>query len=386
MLMRLFIPLFASLLAMAHVYMFLSLRRAFRPGVWQYFAAAFLIAAFGSFFLRRFFAPRTFDTVLTTVAYFWIGFLFILCIFLAARDLAWVATWLVDRLAGTSIHPFVTGMRSMRAAFAVGLLAFGWALYEANDIGIKAITVKTDRLPPGVERLRIVAVTDLHINPGTPIATIDRVVRLANRQNPDIAVALGDFIDGRFAPDSPQAKALGKFHGRAGKFAVLGNHELYSGVTEAIPFIQGSGFTLLRGESVDAGGIAIAGVDDPQVVGRKEIADTLRSLSPDQFVLLLSHRPEAPAEALGLFDLELSGHTHGGQIWPAGLLVRFLHGFTQGLTGLAAPEGRPRARSLVYVSNGTRHWGPPVRFLTPPEITVVDLVRDDAKEEKETIR
>ncbi len=365
--------LFLSTLALLIVNLVVNLRRIAPPGRWQYAVLLPLIAMAAFFVYRRRFMHSATAAFALEAIYYFIGFLIIVSMALLARDALRIGFWLCGSAR-------LSGPASVRLAFAAGILAFAWSLWEAVDVRIKKIEIRTALLPPGVDRLRIAAITDLHIVGRTPIATIDNIVELANAQKPDIIAGVGDFLDDRLPPDGPQARALRKLSAPLGKFAVIGNHELFLSFSAAVDFIHGSGFRLLRGESAEAGGVIVAGVDDPYVHNRTEIADTLRKAeAPDRFVLLLSHRPEAPPETLGLFDVEISGHTHGGQIWPMRHIVKrfpnFGNNFNQGLNELAAPAGRPRARSYVYVSNGTRHWGPPVRFLTPPEITVIDLVR-----------
>ena len=129
----------------------------------------------------------------------------------------------------------------------------------------------------------------------------------------------------------------------------------------------------LRGEVIETGGIVIAGVDDsnfkevsPQTV---DVIRVLNLAPQNRFILLLNHKPYYPPAAVGRFDLQFSGHTHKGQIWPGELIVRHIYGHGQGLSVLEE-SGR---RSLLYITNGIGFWGPPVRFLTPPEITVITL-------------
>lgn len=160
---------------------------------------------------------------------------------------------------------------------------------------------------------------------------------------------------------------------RLGKFAITGNHEFYAGISEAIAFIQDAGFVMLRGEGLNvAGVINIAGVDDP--AGSRyglasEAAENiaLSKLSGKYFTLLLKHQPVLNGAASGSFDLQLSGHTHGGQIFPFNLVTSRFFRYHRGYFNL--PN-----HARLYVSRGTGTWGPPIRFLSPPEITVIDLV------------
>ncbi|MDR2137355.1 MAG: hypothetical protein LBO68_03615, partial [Synergistaceae bacterium] len=176
----------------------------------------------------------------------------------------------------------------------------------------------------------------------------------------------------------PEAELLSTHGARFGAFAVTGNHDFYSGAEQATAFIEGVGFSLLRDEQTEAAGLVIVGLDDPAKFGRGIFGPghlpNLR-LPEDKFVVLLNHRPQVPegvegkmgGRMEGKIDLQLSGHTHGGQIWPFGYVVKWVNKHTQHLSY--------RGDSAIYVSNGAGFWGPPLRFLTPPEVTVIDLVR-----------
>lgn len=166
---------------------------------------------------------------------------------------------------------------------------------------------------------------------------------------------------------------------------VLGNHEAYSGLQNSLDFTKAAGVQILRNEAAHAGGIVIAGVDDAMfLAGRvkesaaieeKAASDLLKTLdgerARERFILLLRHRPGLYQKIAGLFDLQLSGHTHGGQIWPARYLAQRANGIASGLATLQGEHGE----SAIYVTLGTGVWGPPMRLFTPPEVTVIDLVR-----------
>jgi hypothetical protein len=164
-----------------------------------------------------------------------------------------------------------------------------------------------------------------------------------------------------------------------GKYAVTGNHEFYAGIGSALAFTRRAGFTVLRGEMVVVEKVLrIAGVDDPTGEAldsdpRPSEAEILGGAASSLFTLLLKHRPVVSAEARSRIDLQLSGHTHRGQLFPFRLLVRFSYPFLAGL--YTFEEG-----GALYVSRGTGTWGPRMRFLSPPEITVIDIERATARQ------
>jgi len=171
------------------------------------------------------------------------------------------------------------------------------------------------------------------------------------------------------------AAALRELKPRFGTYAVTGNHEYYAGISRALEFTRKAGFTVLGGDSRDVAGIRLAGVADPVAWrmgagGADQEKTALANHSSGQFTLLLKHRPTVEKGSMGHFDLQLSGHTHQGQIFPFTMVTRLLYPLTSGLTNLAGGGS-------LYVSRGTGTWGPPIRFLAPPEITVIELVRPE---------
>ena len=153
---------------------------------------------------------------------------------------------------------------------------------------------------------------------------------------------------------------------------MTGNHEYYAGIDQALDFTRKAGFTVLRGQATETAGITIAGVDDStaaDIRGGHEVDERqlLGPLPDSKFTLFLKHRPVVEKGSAGLFDLQLSGHIHKGQIFPFYLITRLFYPVKTGLSHL-------QGKATLYVSRGTGTWGPPVRVLAPPEITVIDLV------------
>jgi predicted MPP superfamily phosphohydrolase len=182
-------------------------------------------------------------------------------------------------------------------------------------------------------------------------------------------VATGDIVDGQGDDFNELARHSLTYKPPKGAYAVIGNHEVYAGLDNSLRFLRNAGFTVLRGESVAAGGITLMGIDDPAAGMRGSNARTdtnkaLASVTNDDFIVLLKHQPVADKETQ--FDLQLSGHIHGGQIFPFGILTRLVYGVSTGLTRL------DDARKL-YVSRGTGTWGPPIRIFSSPEITLIKI-------------
>jgi predicted MPP superfamily phosphohydrolase len=209
---------------------------------------------------------------------------------------------------------------------------------------------------------------------------LQRILARVIEARPDILLSSGDLVDGRLN----QQDAL-KIHGKtaemlaavaapSGKYAVTGNHEFYSGLNQALDFTQKAGFTILRDKTIPVGNyLSITGVDDPAGVsmggetsGSVESA-LLRTADTGRIRILLKHRPTIDKASDGLFDLQLSGHSHKGQMFPFTLLVRLRYHLVGGTS-------RTAAGSMIHVSRGSGTWGPPLRFLAPPEVTIIDIV------------
>jgi predicted MPP superfamily phosphohydrolase len=211
--------------------------------------------------------------------------------------------------------------------------------------------------------LRIVQVSDLHIGLVIQKKRLQRLLARVNELHPDVIVSTGDLVDAPIRHSQACLEILQGLRAPQGRFAVLGNHEVDAGLAHAVAFTQAAGFRLLRQETVSVPGwFAISGVDDPATGQGRHAWPSLEDKT--LFSILLKHRPVPESES-GHFDLQLSGHVHHGQIFPFGLLFRLFHPYYAGLYRLD--------RFFLYVSRGTGTWGPPVRFLAPPEITLIEV-------------
>jgi hypothetical protein len=307
--------------------------------------------------------------------YLWMGFLFfftclnlsvdLLRLPLAGLGPGGIAANAARGLAGRSAFLCISGIAVALAAYAV---------IEASRIEVVRVRIVTDRLPASVPSLRIAQITDLHLGLIHRIGKAREVAALVAGERPDIFVSTGDLVDGQLDGVEELAEILRGIPAPRGKIAVLGNHEYYAGIGRSIAFTRKSGFTLLRDESVtidDA--VRIAGVDDPAGAqfgrsGGTSEAALLGNRPDGRFTVLLKHRPQLDPASGGKFDLQLSGHTHHGQIFPFRLLTRLVYPLLAG--DHPVPGG-----GILHVSRGTGTWGPPMRFLAPPEVTVVDIAR-----------
>jgi predicted MPP superfamily phosphohydrolase len=245
------------------------------------------------------------------------------------------------------------------------------ALTALRGPRVEEVEVQVPDLHPDLDGLRIVQLSDLHVGRSIRRAYVERAVERARRLAPDLVALTGDMVDGPVERLAPHVAPLAALAEDRRAFFVLGNHDCYSGAAPWIAHFRAMGMRVLLNEHAvirkGAATLVVGGVVDPAYrVRPPEI--TLEDAPGADFRLLLAHNPKlAPLGARAGFDLQLSGHTHAGQFFPWTLAVRLVH--APHVAGLSR-EGR----MWVYVSAGTGTWGPPVRFGTSPEITLVRLV------------
>ncbi len=324
-----------------------------------------------------------FDVYLAWSGYLFMGLASCLYLLVVSRDLVLILAWVSKKTApflkrskpGCATDP---GRRAflMKASSAViagtGLTAAGTGLYLALKEPV--VVPVTLTLPPharGLAGLTLVQFSDLHAGPTIGFEFIQRVSTTIASLNPDIIVFTGDLADGSPEELSYALSSLSSLSAPLGKFYITGNHEYYFGALRWIRHAETLGFTpLLNTHQVishNQSRLVMAGVTDMRasamIPGHSSSPGAAFENAPDNsFRILLAHHPASVYQADGLdVDLQLSGHTHGGQYLPFNLAVRMEHPFVK---GLYRHNG-----TRVYVNQGTGYWGPPLRLGTEPEIT-----------------
>jgi predicted MPP superfamily phosphohydrolase len=315
--------------------------------------------------------------LISHIGYTWMGFAFLFFAFSLAVDLYRFSLYVGGLLLRANLSHLAP---STRLAFAIPVVAAAcvasYGYFEALHIQNDTLIIKSSKIREEVGPLTIAMISDVHLGLIVREERLRRILREVEKAEPDILVSAGDLVDGQIDNLTRLAELLQAFRPRYGKYAVTGNHEFYAGLDQTLRFTEMPGFTVLRGEAQTvAGAITIAGVDDPTAGyfgasrGISE-GELLAGLDRDKFTILLKHQPRVTKQSLGLFDLQLSGHTHNGQIFPFTLLSRLFFPIKPGLIHLSP-------NSSMYVSRGSGTWGPPIRFLSPPEITVIKLVHGE---------
>lgn len=307
-------------------------------------------------------------TVLAWLGYGWMGFFFL---FVVVAGLVDCGRYLGGWLRGRDGAPRSAAL-PFRIAWPLALLLCGYGWWEARAVQLERVVIPTAKLPAAAVPLRIVQVSDVHLGLMIGPARFARILALVREARPDLLVVTGDLVDGQADGLAGLDARLREIPARFGKYAVTGNHEYYVGIDHSRTFIKAAGLTMLAGERVALGDYwAVAGVDDPVVPAAGATAaeqEARLRANPDRqrFTILLKHRPRVTPAAGGV-DLQLSGHVHGGQIAPFGLLTWLAYPVRAGLT-------RQADGSLLYVSRGAGTWGPPLRLLARPEVTLIEVV------------
>ena len=250
-----------------------------------------------------------------------------------------------------------------------------YGLYEAWNIKTRIITLETNKLPERVKKLRIVQISDIHFSRINGVSLANRITGILQDLNPDLLVSTGDLIDDGLRGRNKVQFLFRSIKTEYGKYAVTGNHEFFGDIKKNLRFTAECGYEVLRNKSEKINDfINIAGVDDPAannngIVKAIDESLVLEGFSPDKINIFLKHQPRVKKDSIGKFDIQLSGHTHGGQIFPFKYLVGLMYKYMQGIYNLGD-------NSILYVSRGTGTWGPPIRFLSPPEITVIDYIKE----------
>jgi uncharacterized protein len=378
----LFLSIMITLTGSAHYYVWSRLVRD--PGLPNTvtralsYALVFLFVAIpASLFLRRSELGGP-VSVLVWLAMTWLGLLLFLTLAVAVADLA-RGVWQVSR-AWTDAAPLLPERRQAVARLLAGTAALVasalgvWSLRSGlGRVMIKRVEVSLSRLPRALSGTRIVQLTDVHVGPTIHRGFIETIVAQCNALTPDLVVITGDLVDGSVDELREHVAPLADLRTKYGVFFVTGNHEYYSGAAEWCSELERLGVRVLRNERVSIGSehasFDLAGVDDHSAKGDghgEDLPKALKGRDLSRELVLLAHQPrtilEAKEHGVGL---QLSGHTHGGQLWPWTYLVRLQQPVVAGLARFD--------KSLVYVSRGTGYWGPPMRLGAPSEIAELTL-------------
>jgi predicted MPP superfamily phosphohydrolase len=376
--MSLFLLVFFCVYGGTHLYFFIKAKLAFGFGL----TAG---ACLGLFLVAMVLAPvmvriaereglEITARIVAYIGYIWMGFLFLFfsaSLLIDVYNLVILGVSLVSQSERSLLQ--ISVKSAFIAACSVGSIASLYGYFEALDIRTERLVIESEKIPEVPGKLTIVQISDVHLGLIVREERLRRILDVVREARPDILVSTGDLVDGEINRLPGLAAMLGEIRPRYGKFAITGNHEVYAGLDKALDFTGKAGFRVLRNEAVMVDKtLTIAGVDDPALRLRNpslsiDERGILSSIPHDRFVLLLKHRPVVVKDDLDAFDLQLSGHVHKGQLFPFNLVTHLFYPVKMGYS-------RYPSDSSLYVSRGTGTWGPPIRFLAPPEVTIIELI------------
>jgi len=392
-----FFLIFFAISAMLATYITLRLfyRASFRR-IWKVLIAFGII---GTLFLpvimimlRRTGIDNRLIDLLVWAGYLGVGFFSFVFTCVVIRDLVWLPVGAIHKIRvwksksarnKSSSHPVENPSRrgflvnSMNyGILATAALSTGYGIAEAKQTPeVKEVPVLIPHLPAQFVGFRIVQITDVHISPTFRRSAVEEIVAVVNTLNADIVAMTGDLVDGTVEQLGHDAAPLGNVKSAMGNFFVTGNHEYYSGALDWIGEVRRLGFSVLLNEhriiTRDGRKMLLAGVTDYRegrmLPGhRSDPHEAMRAAPETDVKILLAHQPKNIFEAARAgYDLQISGHTHGGQFFPWNLLVGFAQPYVSGL--------HTHQNTRIYVSRGTGYWGPPMRVGSPSEITLIKL-------------
>jgi predicted MPP superfamily phosphohydrolase len=388
--MLLFLLIVLALVAGVHFYFWARLVRDTQlPFPYRAWASGAILALAAciplAFLLGRRLSPALAGLVVWP-AYVWIGLMFLLLLTLLTTDLVRLSLHVGRAVAGAAPDPARRVFLARVLGAAAGLVTGGLGLVAVKAglgrLAVKEVRVRLRRLPAAQHGTTIVQLTDVHVGPTIGRAFVESLVQQVNALTPDVVAITGDLVDGSVEDLWDAVAPLGGLRARHGIYFVTGNHEYFSGAGPWIDALGRLGIRVLANERVTIGdsgaqeaatGFDLAGVHDYSAgrldpLHRPDLPRALEGRDPARELVLLAHQPRAVEEASrhGV-GLVLSGHTHGGQIWPFSYLVKLQQPYVVGL------HRHGETDTQIYVSPGTGYWGPPMRLGTRPEITRVVL-------------
>jgi predicted MPP superfamily phosphohydrolase len=362
-----FLTIFSLIYGGAHLYVWWRLVHPLRLTGWPVWLARFVfLLLFLSFPVIHFMFRHENGPLLTVgsfVSAVWMGMIVYLVLGAFGYDLLRLISW--GAIPGGRV------MTTTVASFAIAVTVYG--LIEAHSIGVTRFTARMPNLPKHLDGMRVVQVSDVHMGSLVRGPRLEKIVTMVNELHPDLIVITGDLVDAEPSRTEDLIPALRRLQSRYGVFAVTGNHEYFAGAERAQAFIEQAGVTMLRNRWVEvAGGLQLIGRDDVvagRITGKPTPSwdEILRGLDRTKPAILLYHTPVttlAELESRGI-QLQLSGHTHKGQLWPFNFIVKRIFRTPYGLF--------TNGTATIYVSRGAGTWGPPMRVLARPEITLITL-------------
>ncbi len=386
--MLVFLLIITSVVSGVHYYLYARLVRALAlddmPRYLPWLFAASAVALPAGMMASRF-LPRSIGNSIALVTFTWMGLVVIALFLTLGSELLRGGAALLEAARVLPSDPDRRTFLARALSGGIGLGAVGLGVYGVASVrapvAVKPVRVGLRRFPKSMDGFRIVQLSDVHIGPTIDGDWLRGIVERVNALEPDVVAITGDLVDGSVAELAAHVAPLADLKAKHGVYFVTGNHEYYSGVDAWLVELERLGVRVLRNERVEIGdgdaGFDLAGIDDHRAkdFGHGHGADLEKAVAgrdESRELILLAHQPKQAVEAVKKgVGLQLSGHTHGGQIFPWSIFVWLDQRFVAGLDRLGDTQ--------VYTSCGTGYWGPPMRVGAPAEITELSLYAVDTR-------
>ncbi|MDM7272912.1 metallophosphoesterase [Sulfurihydrogenibium azorense] len=364
----LFYIVFFSLYAFMHFYFIYKLKRAFNIRVLKLYLISPLFI-FSPYFYRMYDKVGYDLYYLSLFILVCMGFIMLFFIYYILIDFYHFLIRVFYKIFGINPLPSIRNNISFVFVLLLTISSLAYGYYETLNPKIYRFVIYSDKIKKDIKILHI---SDLHLNQVMREDKIKLVLDVYNKEKPDIVISTGDLVDGKVSYRKSYVELLKNMNPPLGKYAILGNHEYYTDINDAVKFHLLSGFQLLRNEttSIDKVNVAIIGVDDIDGVRLGYIAeypekDLFKGLDKTKFVIFLKHQPKLDKTLVGEFDLMLSGHTHGGVLFPVRYILRKIFIADFGLVNIGS--------SYIFVSRGVGTGGPPIRIGCPPDVAIFEI-------------
>ncbi|WP_316800260.1 metallophosphoesterase [Pedobacter frigidisoli] len=317
--------------------------------------------------------PERINKITRVVTHFDMGLLGLIFVFIIIRDIVFVP---LSFAKPGFFDPVFSGLATI-LIFGVSLLLLmlGYRHAQAGPV-IKYVDIPVLNLAPSLQDYTILQISDLHAGPAIDRHYVENVIKKVKNIKVDIIALTGDIADGKFSKYHNRIAPIAELHDKAQVLYIPGNHEYLKDTGEWRSHFERMGFKSLFNSHIvvnhNTAKLLFAGIIDPEVkdvdpTQKPDIQLAMRNAKPADLKILLSHRPDVANEAAAIFDLQLSGHTHAGQLLPWSLFMKAFKPFAVGLNKCG--------KMWVYTNPGTGFWGPPIRLGTTSEITVLKLVK-----------
>ncbi|MEZ0323598.1 MAG: metallophosphoesterase [Hydrogenothermaceae bacterium] len=362
-----FVFVFLSIYLLINLYFFKKMNDSFNIKGKTIYLLAFLLTL--SPILYKIYDKYGYDNFLLSFSILlWMGFVTLFFIFFLLVDVYNIALRVIHRITGNNPIPSISDRKAFIVILLLSLSATAYGYLETLNLKIYRFTIPSEKID---RNIKIMQISDLHLNQVMREDKIKMVLDIYYREKPDIVISTGDLVDGNLKYKLSYIQLLQKINPPLGKFAILGNHEYYADVNQAIEFTEKAGFKLLRDDIFYLpDNIVLVGVDDEEAkrfgVNRKVYdLDLLNKVDRSKFIIFLKHQPKIDERYKNKFDLALSGHTHGGVLFPVRYILRKIFITDAGLVKLG--------NGYVFVSRGVGTGGPPIRISAYPDIAIFEI-------------